>query len=190
MADSVDWNLAASLGARIVGGGPQLTADEASQTVAELYYLAGEATPLVQETTGLDAYIASKVQVVDRPEWIRSNVDSFARISDPLTQRLQKGSAWTREIGSRATGAQLGLVLGFVGSRVLGQFEIFTPTIRACCWWLPISSAWSANSGRCRATSGCGCVCTSRPTASSSPPRPGSPSTCSPTSMSTCGYPT
>ena len=32
MADSVDWNLAASLGARIVGGGPQLTADEASQT--------------------------------------------------------------------------------------------------------------------------------------------------------------
>ncbi|MEI2785675.1 MAG: zinc-dependent metalloprotease [Candidatus Nanopelagicales bacterium] len=127
MADAVDWNLAASLGARIVGGGPQLSADEASQTVAELYYLAGEATPLVRETTGLDAYIASQVQVVDRPEWIRSNVDSFARISDPLTQRLEKGSAWTREIGSRATGAQLGLVLGFVGSRVLGQFEIFTP---------------------------------------------------------------
>ncbi len=127
MPDPVDWNLAAALGARIVGGGPQLSAAEASQVVAELYYLAGEATPLVQETTGLDAYLASQVQVVDRPEWIRSNVDSFARISDPLTERLSTGSAWVREIGSRATGAQLGLVLGFVGSRVLGQFEIFTP---------------------------------------------------------------
>jgi coenzyme F420 biosynthesis associated uncharacterized protein len=128
MADSVDWNLAANLGARIVGGGPRLTNEEANQVVAELYYLAGEATPLVQQTTGLDAYLASEVHVVDRQEWIRSNLDSFRRISEPLTERLDQGSAWTREIGSRATGAQLGLVLGFVGSRVLGQFEIFTET--------------------------------------------------------------
>ncbi len=127
MADAVDWDLAASLGSRVVGGGPKLGRGEADQVVAELYYLAGEATPLVQETTGLDAYLASEVQVVDRPEWIRSNLDSFRRISAPLTERLEKGSAWVREIGSRATGAQLGLVLGFVGSRVLGQFEIFTP---------------------------------------------------------------
>jgi coenzyme F420 biosynthesis associated uncharacterized protein len=127
MADAVDWKLAASLGARIVGGGPQMTRDEANQVVAELYYLAGEATPLVQETTGISAYLASQVQVVDRAEWIRSNVDSFRRISDPLTERLDKGSGWVKEIGGRATGAQLGLVLGFVGSRVLGQFEIFTP---------------------------------------------------------------
>jgi coenzyme F420 biosynthesis associated uncharacterized protein len=127
MADAVDWNLAAALGSRVVGGGPQLTPTEANQVVAELYYLAGEATPLVQETTGLDAYLHSEVQVVDRQEWIRSNLDSFQRISAPLTEKLENGSAWVREIGSRATGAQLGLVLGFVGSRVLGQFEIFTP---------------------------------------------------------------
>lgn len=127
MAEAVDWNLAATLGGRIVGGGPQLSREEANAVVAELYYLAGEATPLVQQTTGLDAYLASQVDVVDRKEWIRSNVDSFRRISHPLTERLDKGSAWVREVGSRATGAQLGLVLGFVGSRVLGQFEIFTP---------------------------------------------------------------
>ena len=127
MADAVDWNLAASLGARVVGGGPKLTRDEANQVVAELYYLAGEAVPLVQQTTGINAFLASQVQVVDRPEWIRSNIDSFRRISDPLTERLDKGSAWAKEIGGRATGVQLGLVLGFVGSRVLGQFEIFTP---------------------------------------------------------------
>lgn len=126
MADPIDWSLAATLGSRVAGGGPSLTADEANRTVAELYYLAGEATPLVQETTGLDAYLASDVKVVDRSQWIRSNVDAFARISDPLTRKLADTSGWTREIGSRATGAQLGFVLGFVGSRVLGQFEIFT----------------------------------------------------------------
>lgn len=126
MPDAIDWNLAAALGSRVVGGGPRLSPDEANEIVAELYYLAGEATPLVQDTTGLHAYLASQVQVVDRPEWIRSNLDSFQRISAPLTERLENASAFTREIGSRATGAQLGLVLGFVGSRVLGQFEIFT----------------------------------------------------------------
>ncbi|MFN8129378.1 MAG: zinc-dependent metalloprotease [Candidatus Nanopelagicales bacterium] len=110
MADAVDWNLATALGSRVVGGGPRLTPEEANQIVAELYYLAGEATPLVQETTGLDAYLASEVQVVDRPEWIRSNVDSFKRISTPLTDKLDAGSAWVREFGSRATGVQLGLV--------------------------------------------------------------------------------
>jgi hypothetical protein len=80
----------------------------------------------VQETTGLDAFLASEVKVVDRTEWIKSNLDSFQRISEPLTERLENSGAFTREIGSRATGAQLGFVLGFVGSRVLGQFEIFT----------------------------------------------------------------
>lgn len=126
MPDAVDWNLAASLGSRVVGGGPKLTPEEADRVVAELYYLANEATPLVQETTGLDAFLASEVRVVDRPEWIRSNIDSFQRISAPLTQRLETSSALARNVGSRLTGAQLGLVLGFVGSRVLGQFEIFT----------------------------------------------------------------
>ena len=126
MPDAVDWNLAATLGSRVVGGGPRMSSEEANSVVAELYHLAGEATPLVQETTGLFAHLPSEVRVVDRSEWIRSNLDSFQRISAPLTQRLENASAFTREIGSRATGAQLGLVLGFVGSRVLGQFEIFT----------------------------------------------------------------
>ncbi len=126
MPDPVDWNLAAALGSKVVGGGPKLTPEEADRVVAELYYLANEATPLVQETTGLDAYLASDVKVVDRPEWIRSNIDSFQRISEPLTERLESSSALTRNVGARLTGAQLGLVLGFVGSRVLGQFEIFT----------------------------------------------------------------
>ena len=126
MAEAVDWNLAAALGSRVVGGGPKLTPAEADQVVAEVYYLAGEATPLVQDTTGLHAYLASEVKVVDRPEWIRSNLDSFRRISAPLSERLEQAGSFTREVGSRATGAQLGLVLGFVGSRVLGQFEIFT----------------------------------------------------------------
>ncbi len=126
MAEAVDWNLAAALGSRVVGGGPQLTPDEADRVVAELYYLAGEATPLVQQTTGLDSFLPSEVKVVDRPEWIRSNIDSFRQISVPLAERLGSAGGLTREIGSRATGAQLGLVLGFVGSRVLGQFEIFT----------------------------------------------------------------
>lgn len=127
MVEAVDWGLADRLGSRLVGGGPQMSADEARTVVAELYYLAGEASPLVQKTTGLDAYLASEVQVVDRQQWVRSSIDGFRQITRPLVERLEQAGPVTWQIGARLTGAQIGFVMGFVGSKVLGQFEIFTP---------------------------------------------------------------
>jgi coenzyme F420 biosynthesis associated uncharacterized protein len=121
------------VGSRVVGEGPAVTGDEAAAVVAELRDGAVRSTPYVRDFTGLvapeDGGRSAPVLVVDRPGWIQANADGFAQVVAPLVDRLQerKGppSPLTEAVGSRVTGAELGLMLGFLGSKVLGQFDPF-----------------------------------------------------------------
>ncbi len=126
----VDWDFAVTVGSRIAGPGREVSADEAVAAVVELREGAERSTPLVQEFTGLHAAPGSApVLVVDRAGWVRANADGFAKILAPIVDRLseKKGapSAFAEAIGSRVTGAEVGLMLGFLGTKVLGQFDPF-----------------------------------------------------------------
>ena len=125
----VDWDLAVRVGSRLVGEGPRVSRSEAVAAVEELRSGAERSTPLVREYTGLVATErTAPVLVVDRPGWIQANADSFATIISPLVDKLTAKSApgpLTEAIGSRITGAELGAMLGFLGSKVLGQFDPF-----------------------------------------------------------------
>jgi coenzyme F420 biosynthesis associated uncharacterized protein len=73
---------------------------------------------------------AEPVTVVDRPGWIRSNVAGFADLVDPLLDNVMAGRAKSlgpvmTAVGSRATGAEVGVLLAYLATRVLGQFELF-----------------------------------------------------------------
>lgn len=126
----VDWEVAASLGARLAGDGPAVSAGEAAAVVAELRAGAERSTGLVRDYTGLVAQErTAPVLVVDRAGWVRANTQGFQAIIDPLVTKLseKKGppTGLAKAIGSRVTGAEIGLVLGFLGSKVLGQFDPF-----------------------------------------------------------------
>ena len=126
----VDWDLAVRVGSRLVGEGPEVSRVEAVDAVHELRQGAARSTPLVREYTGLLASErTAPVLVVDRPGWIQANADGFATVIGPLIDKLQakKGppSAFAEAIGSRITGVELGAMLGFLGSKVLGQFDPF-----------------------------------------------------------------
>ncbi len=126
----IDWDLAVRVGSRLVGDGPQVTRSEAVEAVEELRAGAERSTPLVREYTGLVASDrTAPVLVVDRPGWVQANADGFATVIAPLIEKLQekKGSPspLTEAIGSRITGVELGALLGFLGSKVLGQFDPF-----------------------------------------------------------------
>jgi len=130
MTKMVDWDFAVTLGARIAGDGPEVTAEDAAAAVAELRADAARSTGLVRDFTGLDAPDdTAPVLVVDRRGWVQANADGFARIIEPLVERLsaRKGipQALSLAVGSRVTGAEVGLLLGFLGSKVLGQFDPF-----------------------------------------------------------------
>jgi len=129
-ASMVDWEIAASLGARMAGDGPAVSPDEAAAVVAELRAGAERSTGLVRDYTGLVAQErTAPVLVVDRAGWVRANTQGFQAIIDPLVTKLseKKGppTGLAKAIGSRVTGAEIGLVLGFLGSKVLGQFDPF-----------------------------------------------------------------
>ncbi|MFS3129858.1 zinc-dependent metalloprotease [Nocardioides sp. Bht2] len=125
----IDWDYAVRIGTRIVGDGPEVTPAEASAAVEELRAGANRATGLVRDFTGLDAPEGTApILVVDRANWVRANADSFARALGPVIGQVmgeRKPGLIGRTVGSRLTGAEVGLLLGFMGSRVLGQFDPF-----------------------------------------------------------------
>jgi len=126
----VDWQTAVAVGSRVAGDGPAVEAAEAAAVVAELRAGADRSTGLVRDFTGLAAAERSApVLVVDRAGWVQANVDAFATIIEPIAAKLaeQKGppGALTQAVGSKVTGAEVGLLLGFLGSKVLGQFDPF-----------------------------------------------------------------
>jgi coenzyme F420 biosynthesis associated uncharacterized protein len=98
--------------------------------VAELRDDANRSTGLVREFTGLVAEErTAPVLAVDRPGWIRANADGFAKVLAPIVDKLseKKGAptGLSLAVGSRVTGAEVGLLLGFLASKVLGQFDPF-----------------------------------------------------------------
>jgi coenzyme F420 biosynthesis associated uncharacterized protein len=126
----VDWDLAVTIGSRVAGEGPQVTREVADQVVEELRDDANRSTGLVREFTGLVAEErTAPVLAVDRPGWIRANADGFATVLGPLVDKLseKKGAptGLSLAVGSRVTGAEVGLLLGFLASKVLGQFDPF-----------------------------------------------------------------
>jgi coenzyme F420 biosynthesis associated uncharacterized protein len=129
-ADMIDWELAISVGSRLAGPGPEVGRAEADAVVAELRDDAAKSTGLVREYTGLVAADrTAPLYVVDRPGWIRANTESFDVLLSPVVAKLteKKGapSGVSKAVGSRVTGAEVGAVLGFLGGKVLGQFDPF-----------------------------------------------------------------
>src|SRR5271165_599658 len=130
----IDWQVATSTGIRWVRPGPQFSMTEARKVVAELRQLAAAVADPVRELTGLPGSgDDGNVAIVDRPGWIRANVDGFRVVFEPLVQRMaengsmpQPGSVITA-VGSRVTGMQAGLILAYLAGRVLGQYELFLP---------------------------------------------------------------
>jgi coenzyme F420 biosynthesis associated uncharacterized protein len=131
----IDWDMAISTGTRFARQGPQVSLTEARAVVAELRGLTAVVQQPVRELTGLTSRGAvGPVAVVDRPGWIRANVGGFRVVLEPLAEQLAEranvmpapGSV-VGAVGSRVTGVQAGLILAYLSSRVLGQYELFLP---------------------------------------------------------------
>jgi coenzyme F420 biosynthesis associated uncharacterized protein len=130
----IDWQVATSTGVRWVRPGPQVSLAEARKVVAELRQLAATVAEPVHQVTGLPGSADDgKVAVVDRPGWIKANVDGFRVVLDPLVQRMAENGgvpdpgSMIGAVGSRVTGMQAGLILAYLAGRVLGQYELFLP---------------------------------------------------------------
>ncbi|MGQ4489787.1 zinc-dependent metalloprotease [Streptomyces sp. 372A] len=139
-AGMVDWNLAVATATRLVRPGPEISREEAREVVAELRRHAKAAeehvrafTRMIPEGTEPED---TPVLVVDRAGWIKANVAGFRELLRPLLEKMEgrrtggAGGAVLGAVGSKVTGVEVGMLLSFLASRVLGQYETFAPATR------------------------------------------------------------
>ncbi|MDQ0788373.1 zinc-dependent metalloprotease [Streptomyces sp. B3I8] len=134
----IDWNLAVATATRFVRPGPEVSRDEARAVVAELRKHAKASEEHVRGFTRLGEAGAhdTPVLVVDRPGWVRANVAGFRELLKPLLDKMQErrggtpGGAVLGAVGGKVTGVEVGMLLAFMSSRVLGQYETFAPASR------------------------------------------------------------
>ena len=104
---------------------------------AEFAELTAQAEELVAASTGLrSAAGPARARVTDRAGWVHANVASFQRLLGPHLDRLDPtrlsgSNAMLSRLagplasaGRTATGAQMGVVLGWLSTRVLGQYDL------------------------------------------------------------------
>ncbi len=96
---------------------------------ADFDELTAQAEELVEAETGLRSLAGpARARVTDRPGWVKANVASFQRLLDPLAAKLSAESATHNvhlppAVSRKMAGAQVGLLLGWMSSRVLGQYD-------------------------------------------------------------------
>ena len=139
-AEMVDWKLAVATATRLVRPGPEISREEARAVVAELRRHAKASEEHVRSYTrmipGGTEPEDTPVLVVDRAGWIRANVAGFRELLSPLLGKMRDrrsggpGGAVLGAVGGKVTGVELGMLLSFLASRVLGQYETFAPATR------------------------------------------------------------
>ena len=119
----IDWSLASQI-AQLVAGRP-----EPAPLGKRLADASEESERLVVAYTRLvpDAPLP-RAEAVARPEWIQANLDSMQGLLDPVTDRIAEGLGVLRGPLQAGAGyllaAEVGVVVGYLSQRVLGQYEV------------------------------------------------------------------
>jgi coenzyme F420 biosynthesis associated uncharacterized protein len=121
----IDWAAAIRAGQKLAPTGPSVTAAEATQVVNDLREFSARAEVAVRETTGLGHGLpVDDADVVDRPGWVKATAQGMELLAAPLVDKLAKSTSKSPgTFGRNVAGSQIGLILGFLSGKVLGQFD-------------------------------------------------------------------
>jgi coenzyme F420 biosynthesis associated uncharacterized protein len=134
-AGLVDWRRVEDIAiARLRRAPGALTEAQLRATEGDYAEAMARVVPALGEHLGTELPgVVSRVAVVDRAAWVRANTAAFAGLigrleGELLEQMLPPGSGFTKAAITLAnrwvTTRQLGLLLGFMGQRVLGQYDL------------------------------------------------------------------
>jgi len=117
--------------ARRVAGRTDIPVDWATLRglVTDFQEVTAQAEALVEQSTGLRSLVGpARAQVATREEWIHANISSFRRLLGPVLERVGKSGrslpGLLGPVGRVAAGAEMGVVLGWMSGRVLGQYDL------------------------------------------------------------------
>jgi coenzyme F420 biosynthesis associated uncharacterized protein len=124
---AVDWDLAQRVAARSAPKDPFADSYHYDSLAPDFEELTAIAEAQVAETTGLHSLAGpARARVTDRPGWVSANIASFQRLLRPLTERLDERVSSTpfAPVARRIAGAEVGVLLGWMSGRVLGQYDL------------------------------------------------------------------
>ena len=125
--DPVNWELAARVAERVAGTDPLARSYHYGSLEADFAEATARAEQLVAEETGLVPLTGpARARVTDRQGWVQANVASFRRLVSPLTRRITERLpvAPVAAVGRNVAGVQVGTLLGWMSTRVLGQYDL------------------------------------------------------------------
>jgi coenzyme F420 biosynthesis associated uncharacterized protein len=128
----IDWNRVRDIAQRL---NPQDAASAEWRTKWNAYYgeLVGRAVPLIEEYTHTAfPRNLNTVNAVSRIEWVDANISSFQQLFEPIErlnrEAIKKSSPLSQAVMGSANqllvSGELGLLLGYLARRVLGQYDL------------------------------------------------------------------
>lgn len=128
----VDWNVAERTAVRAAGREPLAASYHYDRLTADFAEATAEAEELVAAETGLHSLSGpARARVVDRAGWVSANVASFERLLRPVVEKLNERApersglrAVPSAVARRTAGVEVGLLLGWMATRVLGQYDL------------------------------------------------------------------
>lgn len=127
----IDWNQARNVALR-VSQWEQAPIQDRALRREQYARLVSRSEPLIANYLGVRLpQPISRVYVFDRREWLEANFTSFEQLFRPIEEIYERNNAargplalLLGDLNGRVLGAQIGALLGFLGRRVLGQYDL------------------------------------------------------------------
>lgn len=127
----IDWQQARKVALR-VSQWEQAPLENRVHRQEQYMRLVKRSEPLIADYLGVDLpEPISRVYVVDRREWLEANFTSFEQLFKPIEDMYEHNKVGRTalavllgDFNGRMLGAQIGMLLGFLGKRVLGQYDL------------------------------------------------------------------
>ena len=131
MARLIEPGIAGAIARRVAGVPPAGT----SELLDDLERSLGRAVPrseeLVGSASGIPAPPPVRWAVIDRGTWAEANIAGMSALLEPLARRVTDRMAKTplpvRLAQKGIVSAEVGVLLGYVSRRVLGQYDLLVP---------------------------------------------------------------
>ncbi len=137
MTEPVAWDLAERVAIRVARREPLEDSYLYASLEPDFEELTAQAEALVEAETGLRSLAGpARARVTDRQGWVSANIASFQRLLRPVTDRLGAALDNTSDgrvhsglhaplakVSRNVAGTQVGLLLGWMSTRVLGQYD-------------------------------------------------------------------
>jgi len=127
-----DWDRIAAIALRTLPAGGRMSADARAASEATYARILRDITEPLAAYTGVQLALADiEVQALDRPDWVRTNIGNFRELLQPFEDLYRGASGPSRfdlpaftGLGRLALSGEVGVLLGYLARRVLGQYDI------------------------------------------------------------------